>query len=309
MTPFLKPGIHPDPVPSRGPRIPRKLWQTTRDRNAVAPELAACVDRLKAMNPGWTHQLFDDASQVGFIDAVASDRFRRAYARINPRYGAMRADMFRYLVVYLHGGAYLDLKSGATRPLDTILRPDDRFLISQWDNGPDGVHSGAGLHKAPGGRIVSEYEQWFIIAEPGHPYLAAVIGHVLNEIEGYRALRHSHGYRGVFATTGPLAYTLAIEGAESLGLHRRIHAPTEGLKYSQFGDHLAHRALDAGHYFKHVGAPVTAHGVRGRAWLAYWLSELGYWPVGTLRRLNHARLQRRRARRQARAVSVDAAKD
>ncbi len=297
MTDFLKPGIRPDPVPTCGPRIPRRLWQTVRDRNAVPTDLAACVDRLKAMHPDWEHTLFDDETQAAFIDRVASDRFRRAYDRINPRYGAMRSDVFRYLVVYLHGGVYLDLKSGTARPLDTILHPEDRFVISQWDNGPEGADPGAGLHPMPDGTLLSEYEQWFVIAEPGHPYLAAVIAQVLARIEGYNAFRHRHGYRGVFTTTGPLAYTLAIQGVEREGLHRRIHAASAGLSYTCFGDHQVHRSLDPRHYFRHVGPPVTARRLSGRAWLAYQLAELAYMPVGLVRRANNARLQRRREKR------------
>ena len=37
------------------------------------------------------------------------------YLRIDPVYGAARADLFRYLLLYRTGGVYLDIKSAARR--------------------------------------------------------------------------------------------------------------------------------------------------------------------------------------------------
>lgn len=297
MPDFLKPGIRPDPVPTCGPRIPRKLWQTTRDRNAVPPELAACVARLKAMHPGWEHTLFDDETQATYIDRVASDRFRRAYERLNPRYGAMRSDIFRYLVVYLHGGVYLDLKSGTERPLDSILRADDRCLLAHWDNGPKGAYPGVGFHPAISDSPRGEYQQWFLIAEPGHPYLAATLAEVLSNIETYRAFRFGHGYKGVLSVTGPVAFTRAILRTEAPQAHRMIESEACGLHYTMLCHARAHVPLGDTHYSRIFEAPVTARHLAGTALAGYRMQEALYWPVATLRRLNHARLRRRRQRR------------
>lgn len=289
---FLRPGVHPDPLPADGPAIPRRLWQTTRDRAAMLPHLADCVARLKAANPGWTHELLDDASMTAFLGRVASERFLRAWARLEPRHGAAKADLWRYMTVYLHGGAYLDLKSGTSRPLDAILRPDDRFLISQWDNGPDGMFPGVGLRKTldvPGG----EYEQWFVIAAPGHPFLAAVLEGALHNIETYSPFRHGVSSRGVIEVMGPNHYTRAIRAIEHLHPHRRICAWTEGLHYTLLGDLHAHQDLDPGHHGRSMRPPVTAAGLRGLDWLRYRLLTWAYFPYGALRWLNHRRLARR----------------
>ena len=104
---FLKAGLSPDNVLAEANQIPRLLWQTTRDKQALDPELQCCVDGLKAMNPTWRHRLFDDHSQLDFLEPVCSERFMRAYARIAPEYGAARADLFRYVVIFLYGGCLL----------------------------------------------------------------------------------------------------------------------------------------------------------------------------------------------------------
>jgi len=293
---FLKPGVRPDPVPVAPPFIPRILWQTTRDRRAIRPELAACIDRLTSGNPGWEHRLFDDASQLEFLRAVCSERFLAAYARIQPRYGAARADLFRYVAVYLHGGAYLDLKSGTTRPLDEILRPDDRYILSQWDNGPDGMFPEVGTRKTlrdiPGG----EYEQWFVIAEPGHPFLAAVLEQVLDNVDRYTPFRFGHGGKGVLEVMGPNAYTRTIHALRAQHPHRMICAWTEGLRYTMFDDLKAHQGLDPGHYLHSMLPPLTDAGLAGGARLRYRLLEAAYSPFSLLREWNHRRLARRWAR-------------
>lgn len=72
------------------------------------------------------------------IDAYIATNFGREvhdlYQRIHPSYGAARADLFRYLLIYNEGGYYLDIKRSMVRPLDAVLRSDDRYIVYQWDN-------------------------------------------------------------------------------------------------------------------------------------------------------------------------------
>lgn len=55
------------------------------------------------------------------------------YLRINKKYGAARADLLRYLVLYALGGVYLDLKSTVLYPLSLNIQQGDSFLIMYWD--------------------------------------------------------------------------------------------------------------------------------------------------------------------------------
>lgn len=301
MPSFLKTGVTPDLIPSQEPFIPRIIWQTSKDKTKILSELFDCIEKLKAMNPTWDHRLFDDASQLAMLQEVCSDRFLKAYARIQPRYGAARADLFRYVAVYLHGGAYLDLKSGTTRSLEEILKPDDHFVISQWDNGPDGMFPGVGTRKTlkvPGG----EYEQWFVIAEPGHPFLAAIIEKALDNIENYNPFVFGHGGKGVLNVMGPNHYTLTIRSLEKFHPNRHICAWAEGLRYTMFDDLNAHQKLDKGHYGNILLAPVTSTGLTGAAWFRFIVLETLFWPFSALRRLNNKRLKRHYARKAAKTV-------
>lgn len=247
------------PMIPQGQAIPRLIHQTFRSRN-LPLELLDNVQKIKSMNPGWTHQIHDDADIEAFILAVYGRRVLRYYHRINPKYGAARADLFRYLLLYKYGGVYLDIKSTLNKPLDTILLPDDRYVLSQWQNKAGEAHAGWGqasdLLDVPGG----EFQQWHIVAVPGHPFLRAVIENVLSNIDRYNPWLHGTGSSGVFRVTGPVAYTLAIQPL--LGKHRhRLSCDSElGFEYTLFKT-ASHRPLFSSHYAKQTESLIQMSGV------------------------------------------------
>ena len=300
MWSFLKQGVTPERVSDKMPFIPRILWQTTKDSRAIARELAACMDKLKAMNPSWEHRLHDDASQREFLESVCSDRFLKAYDRIEQRYGAARSDMFRYVVVFLFGGVYLDLKSGTSRPLDEIILPDDHFILSKWDNKPGGLFEDMGFHKRLRAVEDGEYEQWFIISEPGHPFLAETIENMLQIIETYNPFVYRDGAMGVLNVTGPVVYTLSIHGIKDQHKARQITSWKEGLQYTLLESPVAHQAFDKGHYSRITKLPVTNFGLRDWPLIKYNLLKLAFAPVSKYRVLNSAHRKRRWEERIAR---------
>ena len=206
---------------------------------------------IRAANPNWEYRFYDDDA-AGFISTNYGPRVLRYYDRINDKYGPARADLFRYLLLYKCGGAYFDIKSSPAKPLDEILLSDDRYLLSRWNNQPgrDNPFAGWGLHpelrSAPGG----EFQQWHIVAAPGHPFLKAAIERVLGNIDRYDPDLHGTGFRGVLRTTGPIAYTLAI--APLLHSHQHRFADSQhdlGFVYSIFAArNQSHKTKDTTHY-------------------------------------------------------------
>jgi hypothetical protein len=230
--------------------IPRIVHQTYPSKD-LPEALRKNVERLRALNPGWSIRLYDDADIHEFISREYGAAVLDRYLRISPVYGAARADLFRYLLIYRLGGVYLDIKSMADHPLDDILGRDDRFILSQWDNAPEGLHPRWGLHPdlphVPGG----EFQQWFIATVPGHPFIKAVIDHVLHRIDTYNPYRDGVGLE-VVRLTGPVAYTLAIAPLLEHHPHRRVANEAElGLRYSTMNYH-AHHAFFSRHYSKQM---------------------------------------------------------
>lgn len=240
--------------------VPRLIHQIYLSGPLPEP-LAANVAAIKAANPGWHHRLYDAEDALGFIAHYYDKATVRAYLSLDPSYGAARADFLRHLIISRLGGVYLDIKSYAKQPLDAIVRPDDAYLLSQWtDNQPGDPHEGFGLHRdlrhVPGG----EYQMFHVIAAPGHPFSAAMIERIKRNIRCYRPWS-SVGRNGVLRTTGPIAYTLAIEAIRRSHPHRIIDYREAGLVPSIKYDHFA---VFTRHYAS-LSTPVVRMGPLGRA--------------------------------------------
>lgn len=170
------------------------------------------------------------------------------YQNLKPEYGAARADLFRYLLLYRYGGIYLDLKSTIIRPLDEVVGTLDSFIISQWNNGAGGPFAGYGLHKELSKVKGGEFQQWFLVSVPGHPFLKAVLEEVLSRINLYRPWSEAVGRLGVVRTTGPIPFTLAIQPLLDQYPHRRVKDETEvGFQYSFNTVPTAH--VNSDHYW------------------------------------------------------------
>jgi mannosyltransferase OCH1-like enzyme len=241
------------PAEPPGTRIPKIFHQTYMDKN-LPPALAENRANIIAMNPGWECRLYDDHDIATFIRGQYGAAVLAQFERISPEYGAARADFFRYLLMYKVGGVYLDVKSAPTRPFDELIRDDDRFLLSYWNNKQGDEHEGYGLHADFGPE--GELQQWMIIAAPGHPYMKAVIDAVLHNIANYLPGLHGVGRFGVFALTGPITYTHAINRIIQLHPHRFVSSERDlGIKYSIMAK-LQHRELFRNNHYSQKTSPI-----------------------------------------------------
>lgn len=268
-----------------GEPIPHILHQTYRGRE-LPPLLERTTGELRRRNPDWDYRFYDDAEVDRFVRDHFAPAVYRQFARIAPSYGVVRADLFRYMAVLVHGGAYLDIKSTAERPLSEAIAGDEGFVLSHWDNRPGEPHAGWGQHPELADQPRGEIQQWHVIAAPGHPFLRRVIATVLARIEAYRPWRDNVGWLGVITLTGPIMYTRAI--APILPLHRYVAVPDHthlGLVYS-VTEGEGHKSFFQGHYVENprpivrlpfplepAGRAYAALRRRMRAWRGKGVSE------------------------------------
>ena len=223
------------PAATTIPRIIHQIGMRPAFQDRQLPQLLqGNVNHLRAMNPGWDYRFYDDDDIADFVRRYYPPPVWNYYQRIDPKYGAARADLFRYLLMYKVGGVYLDIKSSTTRPLDEVIRPDDEFVVSQWHTA-NGKYATWGqqhdLRNVPGG----EYQQWHIVSAPGHPFLKAVIEQVLSNIGKYDPYLHQTGKNGVLRLTGPTPYTIAIERILARHPHRFLKGHDQlGFEYSVY---------------------------------------------------------------------------
>ena len=220
-----------------GTEISRHIFQTYRTKTGLPHDIEQNIEHLKRLNPEYEYQLFDDEDIKAFILEHYGEVIWGYYQRIAPIYGAARADFFRYLLVYQLGGVYLDIKSSLDKPLKEVLRVEDKFILTHWDNRSGEQYEGIGIYSELGSLPRGEYIQWSIASVAGHPFLRAVILQMLCNIDEYTPFRHGAGLWGVLRTTGPVMYTKVIEAMRPTLVegqdYRLLDKPQEiGLRYS-----------------------------------------------------------------------------
>ncbi|WP_288378348.1 glycosyltransferase family 32 protein [uncultured Massilia sp.] len=263
------------PVGTSIPRIIHQIGTRPAFQNKQLPEiLQANVDHLRAMNPGWEYRFYDDDDIADFLHEHYSPQVKDYYERIDTKYGAARADLFRYLLMYKVGGVYLDIKSSTTLPLDDLIRPDDRYIVSQWHTA-DGQYAAWGELHDVRHVVGGEYQQWHIVCAPGHPYLKAVIEQVLSNIGKYDPHLHQTGKNGVLRLTGPVPYTVAIERILSHHPHRLLKGHDQlGFQYSVYsGSQQNHEKIFKGHYISQSASIIRLGTLRQPLSQAYRLAQ------------------------------------
>lgn len=221
------------------PKIIHQLFPTKDLPEALANNVA----KIKSINPDWEHRIYDHDDRIKYIKEHYGNEMLTYYERINSEYGAARADLFRYLLLYKHGGVYLDIKSTVTAPFNEVIQESDRYIIT--NSGPIFASHFTELANTPYGEIL----QWHIFSSPQHPFLKVVIESVLRNIDIYSPTIHGVGRYGVFRLTGPVAYSLAIGPLLNSYPSRLCNYKSDlGLIYSIFDNVTEHRKLFKSHY-------------------------------------------------------------
>jgi len=224
-----------------GSVIPKIIHQTFYTKE-LPSEISLNIEKIKALNSDWTYCLYDNEDIESYIKKYFPDVLD-SYLKINPKYGAARADLFRYLVIYKEGGVYFDIKSSFTKPFNSSIKISDKMILSHWNYKKWGMHGDIDNPKG-------EFQQCFIIAVPGHPFLKSVIENILRNIDIYNSFIHFSGQGGVLRLTGPIAYTLAISPLLYKYPYRLVQSKEDlGFVYSIY-DGMSHEGLFKIHYSK-----------------------------------------------------------
>lgn len=97
-------------------KIPRKIFSSYEPKSSVPQKV---YDTISQFAKGYKYTLFDDHDCVQFLMENYNDTVVRAYKSL--RKGAHRADLFRYAVLYLKGGIWMDVDLKLMTNLDELL--------------------------------------------------------------------------------------------------------------------------------------------------------------------------------------------
>jgi hypothetical protein len=161
--------------------IPKKIFQT--NERQVLSGMKDAIYTWINNNPQYEYHYFTSEMCRQFIADNFPTRVLNAYDMLIP--GAFKADLWRYCVLYINGGVYIDSAMVDIVPLREIIKPDDSFIVP-IDTDIDSFRP-FGLYNA------------FMCSTPKHPLLARVIDIVVENVES-----RYYGERDL-AITGPIA--------------------------------------------------------------------------------------------------------
>lgn len=200
-------------------KIPKNIYRTYYSYEA-AKNFESAKEITRINNPNLSEIFYDDTEVENFIKKKFSSRIYNAYKKINPQYGPARADFFRYLIIYLKGGVYLDIKSYIKENIDEELNIKDKLIISKgrdysilpnnfgiipitknsynWEDFSNTKHG--------------EINNWHFMAPPGNEILKKTIQQVVSNIE--YGIKNKGNYEGgeysVLALTGPIMFSRTV---------------------------------------------------------------------------------------------------
>jgi len=104
-------------------RIPKIIHQTYYDKSRIPKKV---FTNIQTFAPQYKHIIYNDKECEKFLSLHFDPKVLQTFRLL--KVGAHKADLFRYCVLYVHGGIYLDIKTELISPLSNII--DSRFDLT-----------------------------------------------------------------------------------------------------------------------------------------------------------------------------------
>ena len=164
--------------------IPKIIYQTWKTKN-LDQKLQNVIDKIQKLNPDYKILLFDDNDIENWIkENFENEIILNTFKKI--KIGAGKADFWRYLILYMNGGIYLDIDSNISKPLDQLIKENDMAIISR--------------EKLSG---TTCFVQWCLMFAPKHPILLRAINLCIYNINNKIS-------NNLVEITGPVVFTNAV---------------------------------------------------------------------------------------------------
>ncbi|KOS19069.1 Initiation-specific alpha-1 [Escovopsis weberi] len=203
-----------------GCTFPQKIWQTWKVDPTHFEERDLLVSRTwLEKNPGMRYEVLTDANEMAWIEehfgpaGLHRPDIISFYRSI--KLPIVKADLMRYMIMYVEGGIYADIDVEA-------LRPFSRFIPARYDEEDIELIVGVEVdnpafkdHHILGKKSMS-FCQWTFISRPRLPVMMTLIENIMHWFhEVAKEQRVALGdvsldFDQVISGTGPTAFTNAV---------------------------------------------------------------------------------------------------
>jgi len=161
-------------------KVPLNLYQTWNSKE-LPPKMKACVQKLIKQNPEFKYTLYDDDDCIQLIQDHFEPDVLDTFHSLVP--GAYKADLWRYCVLYVYGGIYLDIKFECVKGFKLIeLTEKTHYVMDRQE------------HSKPGSILVYN---GFMVSPAKNPILMRCIREIVKNVNN-----HKYGFNPLYPT-GP----------------------------------------------------------------------------------------------------------
>jgi mannosyltransferase OCH1-like enzyme len=115
--------------------IPKIIWQTYKCNYEELPQYVKdCATTWKEINPEWEYRYMSDKDTENFVLEYFGIDWYNFFIKMP--YGVMRADIWRYMIIFIYGGVYADLDTICKEPIENWLLPSYDTVISMDTDEP-----------------------------------------------------------------------------------------------------------------------------------------------------------------------------
>jgi mannosyltransferase OCH1-like enzyme len=119
--------------------VPLNVYLTWETKD-MPDKMRENVERLISQNPEMKFYFFDAPKRREFIKTYFDEEVVRAYDKLIP--GSYKSDLWRFCVLSIHGGIYLDIKFSNVNGFKLIQLTDNEYFIPDLEDSGSGIVTG-----------------------------------------------------------------------------------------------------------------------------------------------------------------------
>ncbi|EXJ78800.1 hypothetical protein A1O1_09202 [Capronia coronata CBS 617.96] len=202
--------------------FPRKIWQSWKvDPLDFEERDLMCARSWVSKNPDYRYEVLTDSNDLQYVETHFGpnglNRPDIVYVYQSLTAKIIKADLLRYLVMYIEGGLYVDIDVEALKPIDRFIPDTNRFREQNIDMivGVEIDQPQFANHSILGPKSMS-FCQWTFMCKPRLPVMLHLVEHIINwlydlaEAQNVAISDISFNFDDVISGTGPSAFTQAI---------------------------------------------------------------------------------------------------